>query len=225
MKVVCVIPAWNEAETIESSVLPRVVEELKSKVDSIVIVEDGSKDFTKEVAEKLEADVLHHAINRGQGAALKTGTEYALEQGADIIIHFDADGQFQSKDIEKMIEPIRLGVAEIVFGSRFLDDSTKMPPFKKKVIMPLARFINRFLFGIQTTDPQSGFRALSRKAAQRIDWHQDEMAHCSEILVAAHESGLPIAEVPITVLYDEYGQRFSEGFKILRDLFFAKMNN
>ncbi len=225
MKIVCVIPAWNEAKTIESSALPRIVDELKSIVDLVVVVEDGSKDFTKQVAENLDVDLLSHALNRGQGAALKTGTEYALEQGADIIVHFDADGQFRAQDIKTVVEPIVSGRADIVYGSRFLDDSTKMPISKKNIIMPLARFINSFLFGIKTTDPQSGFRAFSRKAAQQIDWHQDEMAHCSEILVSAHRTRLPLVEVPITVIYDEYGQGIGEGFKILRDLFFAKMNN
>lgn len=225
MSVFCVIPAWEEAPTLETSPLPKVVESLSGIVDRIVVVEDGSEDYTYEVAKKLPVDLLHHVINRGQGAALKTGTLYALEQGADIIVHFDADGQFRPEDVSKVIEPIQRGEVDIVFGSRFLDDTTQMPWLKKNVIMPLARLVNRVFFNIRTTDPQSGFRAFSRRAAEQIDWHQDEMAHCSEILVVAHRSGLPILEVPITVLYPDFGQRFSVGLKILRDLFIAKLNN
>ena len=225
MSIFCVIPAWEEAPTLEASALPKVVESLSGIVDRIVVVEDGSKDYTYEVAKELPVDLLHHVINRGQGAALKTGTLYALQQGADIIIHFDADGQFRPEDLNKVIEPIQRGEADIVFGSRFLDNTTQMPWLKKNVIMPLARSVNRVFFNIRTTDPQSGFRAFSRRAAEQIDWHQDEMAHCSEILVVAHRSGLPIVEVPITVLYPDFGQRFNVGLKILRDLFIAKLNN
>ncbi|MCX6792979.1 MAG: glycosyltransferase family 2 protein [Candidatus Falkowbacteria bacterium] len=220
MKVTCVIPTYNHAAT-----LAKVVNDLQNVVDQIVVVDDGSNDDTKDVLSDLPVDVLSHLVNRGQGAALRTGTIHALRSGADIIVHFDADGQFRVEDIEKVIEPIRSQIADIVFGSRFLDSTTKMPGFKKKVIMPLARLVNRVFLNIKLSDPQSGFRAFSRRAAEKIDWSQDRMAHCSEILVVAHRSDLPLTEVPITVLYHDFGQRFSGGFKILRDLFLAKMNN
>ncbi len=220
MKVACVIPTLNSVHT-----LVDVIKQVLTKVDWVVVVDDGSTDNTEEALRGLNVDFLRHPINRGQGAALKTGTQYALERGADIIIHFDADGQFRSEDITKVIEPIISGQAEIVFGSRFLDDTTKMPTFKKNFIMPLAHFINRVFFKIEMSDPQSGFRAFTRAAAYDLNWEQDRMAHCSEILVAAHRSGRTIVEVPITVLYPEFGQRLSGGFKILRDMFIAKMNN
>jgi len=225
MKVTCVIPAWNEVKLREHCKLPEVVDALKGKVDSIVIVEDGSDDETYAIASSLPAAVLRHAVNRGQGAALKTGTIYALQNGADIIVHFDADGQFRVQDIETVIEPIRDGKADIVFGSRFLDASTKMPLLKKHFIMPLAQFVNRFFFKIKMSDPQSGFRALSRRAAEAITWEQDRMAHCSEILSEAHASGLRISEVPITVLYSEHGRGLGNGFKILYEMLLAKLNH
>ncbi len=225
MKVVCVIPAWNEAPTAEGSALPTVVKSIVDKVDSIVVVEDGSIDQTFDVARGLPVKLLRHAINRGQGATLKTGTQYALESGADIIVHFDADGQFRAEDIARVIEPIRNGEADIVFGSRFLDDTTIMPVLKRRFIMPLARFVNRVFFNVRTSDPQSGFRAFSREAAQRVDWHQDRMAHCTEILFAAHDSGMRIKEVPITVFYPDFGQGMGVGFKILRDMIIAKLNS
>jgi glycosyltransferase involved in cell wall biosynthesis len=220
MKVISVIPSWNCSAT-----LAEVVKEVKDKVDSIVLVDDGSTDQTREIAKLLTVDYLRHPINRGQGAALKTGTIYALSQDADVIVHFDADGQFRAEDIPALVNPIIKGEAEIVFGSRFLDDTTKMPAFKKKVIMPLAHFINRVFFNIKMSDPQSGFRAFSRRAAKQLDWQQDRMAHCSEILVAAHASKLPIVEVPITVLYPDFGQKLGGGFKILYDMFIAKLNS
>lgn len=214
------IPAWNEEQS-----LAEVVRGLENKVDQIIVVDDGSLDNTEQIAVNLPVDFLRHPVNRGQGAALKTGTLWALDQGADVIIHFDADGQFRAEDIAALVEPIARGEAEIVFGSRFHDKTTNMPTFKKKVVMPLARLVNRFLFGIRLADPQSGFRAFSRQVAEEIDWQQDEMAHCSEILVAAHRTGRPIKEVPVTVLYHQAGRGLGEGFKILRDFFLARLNN
>lgn len=223
MKVAVVIPAWEEVSRRESFRLPEVIRGVAGLADLTIVVDDGSHDGTSEGIAELPIHLLRHPINRGQGAALKTGTRYALDQDADIIVHFDGDGQFRPEDVATVIEPIRRGEADAVFGSRFLDNTTEMPAFKERVIMPLARFVNR-LFGIRLTDPQSGFRAFSRRGAENIDWHQNQMAHCSEILISAHRSGLPIKEVPITVLYPEYGQSLGGGFKILRDLFLAKLN-
>ncbi|QQS60763.1 glycosyltransferase family 2 protein [Candidatus Falkowbacteria bacterium] len=219
MKVACVIPAYNVKEH-----LPTVVAELQNLVDEIVVVNDCSTDGTGELATTLPVNLLHHSINRGQGAALKTGTQYALEKGADVIIHFDGDGQFRSEDIPIVLSPLRSDEADIVFGSRFLNKTTDLPFLKRYIIMPLARFINWLFFNITLTDPQSGFRAMNKKAALLINWQQDRMAHCNEILILAHKKPLRIVEVPITVLYKHFGQRFSGGIKILRDLFFAHLN-
>jgi len=219
MKIACVIPAYNVQKY-----LPAVVAGLQNLVDEIIVVNDCSSDATGEVAEALSVIVLHHVINRGQGAALKTGTHYALREGADIVIHFDGDGQFRFQDIPVVLQPLLSNQADVVFGSRFLNHSTHLPFLKRYVIMPLARFINRLFFNIRLTDPQSGFRAMNRKAAQLITWQQDRMAHCNEILIMAHRQPLRIVEVPITVIYEQFGQRFSGGVKILRDLFFAHLN-
>lgn len=194
-------------------------------IEEIVVVNDGSLDETGRIAEEGNVTVIHHLLNRGQGAALKTGTEYALAQGADIIVHFDADGQFRAQDIDRVVQPLVDDEADIVFGSRFLDKTTQLPWFKGWVIMPLARLINRWFFNIRLTDPQSGFRAFNRRAALVLDWQQDRMAHCNEILIAAHRQPLRVKEVPITVIYNEFGQKFSGGLKILRDLFLGALNH
>jgi glycosyltransferase involved in cell wall biosynthesis len=219
-KVAIVIPAWNEAER-----LPDVLAELGSGPYSVIVVDDGSSDGTAEIAADRGAIVLRHIINRYQGAALRTGTRYAVDQGFDIVIHFDADGQFRAQDIPAVIEPLVTGRADIVFGSRFLDATTAMPAFKRKVIMPIARAVNYFFYGIRMTDPQSGFRAFTAASFKDIEWRQDGMAHCSEILHLAHRRGLRIVEVPITVIYHEFGQKFSAGFSILKDLFLARFIN
>lgn len=223
MKIICVIPAYNEEKTIV-----KVINEVKRYVDETVVVDDGSLDQTYNLAKMQGAAVLRHIINRGQGAALKTGTEYALNNGADIIVHFDADGQFLADDISNVVKPLKTGDAEVVFGSRFLKGggvNSQMPFFKKNIIMPLAKLANKIFLGIEMTDPQSGFRAMSACAAGKISWRQDRMAHCSEILFEATRAGLKIKEVPITIIYNHFGQRFSGGLKILKDLFLARLIN
>ncbi|MBI4779060.1 glycosyltransferase family 2 protein [Candidatus Falkowbacteria bacterium] len=222
MKTFCIIPAFNEEKNIIT-----VVSQVKPLVDEVVVVDDCSSDRTADLAERTGVVLLRHIINRGQGAALRTGTEYCLKNGAEIIVHFDADGQFLSQDIKKVAEPIKAGAAEVVFGSRFLNSghSLAMPPFKKYFIMPLARAVNKIFFNVNLTDPQSGFRAMSREAARKISWQQDRMAHCSEIMFAVKKNNFKVKEAPITVVYHNFGQNFFGGLKILKDLFIATLIN
>jgi glycosyltransferase involved in cell wall biosynthesis len=222
MNVFCVIPAFNEAKTIET-----IINEVKPLVDRLVLIDDGSTDETYDIVKNQGVVLLRHIINRGQGAALRTGTEFSIAQGADIIVHFDADGQFLSRDITRIVEPIKSGQAEVVFGSRFLAGGHKaeMPFFKRYLIMPLAKAVNKIFFKIDLTDPQSGFRAMSAPAAKKITWQQDGMAHCSEIMFMVKKNNFKVLEIPIRVIYHNFGQSFFGGFKILRDLFIALLVN
>jgi glycosyltransferase involved in cell wall biosynthesis len=218
MKIICVIPAYNEAKNIT-----KVVAGVRPYVQEAVVVDDCSPDETAALARAAGATVLHHPINRGQGAALQTGNDYALSRGADIIIHFDADDQFMAAEIPEMIKPLQNGQADIVFGSRFLGNETNFPFTKKYLIYPLAHIFTRWVLGIKLSDPQNGFRALSRHAAEVIHIDNREMAHNSEIQAKAYETQLRIAEVPITVVYHDFGQKFSGGFKIAKDLLIHKL--
>lgn len=218
-KIFCVIPAYNENNTIAE-----VAGAVKPYVDEIVVVDDGSVVETRQCLVSTGGIViLRHIINRGQGAALQTGTRYALENGADIIVHFDADGQFAAKEIADVVEPIIKGEADVVFGSRFLNRQSEIPWFKKNIIMPLARLFNKVFLGINLTDPQSGFRALSKEAAGKIEIKQDRMSHCSEILHKVSVGGFKIKEAPITVIYHNFGQKFSGGIKIMKELFLGRL--
>jgi glycosyltransferase involved in cell wall biosynthesis len=220
MKISCVIPAYNEAENIGQTIAL-----VKPYVDEIIVVDDCSLDNTFAGAQKAGAIVLHHLINRGQGAALETGNLYALKHGADIIVHFDADNQFEAKEIPELINPIKNESYQVVFGSRFSGRPNNMPAFKKKVIMTLARQINYLFFGLKMRDPQSGFRALNREAALKIRINNDRMAHCSEILYKAHYYKFRLKEVPVSVTYHDFGQKISGGFKIIKDIIISKLSN
>jgi polyprenyl-phospho-N-acetylgalactosaminyl synthase len=217
-KVVCVIPAWNEAKNIV-----KVINGVRSFADEVVVVDDCSQDDTATLAQMAGATVLRHPINRGQGAALQTGNDYALKNGADIIVHFDADDQFLAAEITDIIAPIIGEQADIVFGSRFLGKKANLPFVKKYLIMPLARFFNRFFLGVKLSDPQNGFRALNRKAAETINIANREMAHNSEIQAKVFKAKLRIAEVPVTVVYHHVGRNWSEAGKIMRDLLIHKI--
>lgn len=218
MKIFCVIPAYNEAQNVIT-----VINKVKPLVDELVIVDDCSSDETFELAKTTSASVLRHIINRGQGAALQTGNDYALNHGADIIVHFDSDNQFLAEEIKDVIQPIIAGQADIVFGSRFLGKKSNLPKFKKNIIMPLARAINKAFFDINLSDPQNGFRAMSAKVAREIKIENDKMAHCNEILIKAFKNKYRVQEVPITVIYHEFGQKFSGGIRIIKDLIYKKL--
>ncbi|MCX6800262.1 MAG: glycosyltransferase family 2 protein [Candidatus Falkowbacteria bacterium] len=222
-KIWAIIPAYNE----EKNIL-KVINDVANYVDKIVVVNDCSIDKTGNVLKEASFSdniiVLEHIVNRGQGAALQTGNECALENGADIIVHFDADGQFLAEEIQDILKPILENTSDIVFGSRFLSKKSDIPLFKKIIIFPISQLVNRILIGKNSlTDPQSGFRAMTAEAARVIRIEQDRMAHCSEILVKAHASGLRIREVPIAVIYTEYGQKFSGGINIIKDLILRKI--
>ena len=216
--IFCIIPAYNEEKTIVE-----VVESVKPLVDQVVVINDGSSDRTYELANQEGVVVLSHVTNRGQGAGLQTGNEYALLQGASVIIHFDADGQFLAEEIQDLIDPIAKGEADVVFGSRFLGKKSDIPFLKKYFIMPLARLVNKVLGIKNMTDPQSGLRALSREAAEKIKIEQDGMAHCSEILVKTFRNNFRVVEVPTSVIYNEFGQQFGGGVRIIKDLFIKRI--
>jgi glycosyltransferase involved in cell wall biosynthesis len=225
MKIFCIIPALNEEKYIGE-----VVAKVKPLVSEVVVIDDGSNDKTAELARSAGAVVLTHLLNSGQGASLETGNQYALNNSADIIFHFDADGQFLTEDIPEVLAPILSGEAEAVFGSRFMGKESNMPDFKKKVIMPIARLVNRWLLGVRLTDPQSGFRAMTAAAWRKIPIEQKGMAHASEILAKVVKNKLIIKEVPIKVIYHRVGQGFfggrgvgSGGIRVVKDIILAKL--
>jgi glycosyltransferase involved in cell wall biosynthesis len=219
MKCIVVVPAYNEEKNLRP-VLQGVFSHRPD--DMVVVVDDGSADNTVTVAQEVGAGVLRHLVNRGQGAALRTGTEYALNQGAEVVVHFDADGQFDPAEIAGLIEPIVCGEADVVLGSRFLKENN-IPWTKKHLILPIARLVNYFFTGLKLTDAHNGFRALSRQAAEAIEINQDRMAHNSEIVRQVREKNFRFLEVPVSISYSRYGQGVGGGLKIIKDLLLDKI--
>lgn len=229
-KIAIVIPAYNEAANIS-----QVIAQVRPFAAWVIVVDDGSKDATNAQAQAAGAIALRHKVNRGQGAALQTGNQKALALGAQIIVHFDGDGQFLADEIKNLIQPIESGEADIILGSRFLrhtnqhklgtqiDTNNRIPFFKKYFILPAARVLNYFLTGLRLTDAHCGLRAMNRMAAEKIKIEQDGMAHNTEIVAEIKKNNLRWREVPVTVIYHEFGQGVGGGFKILKELLVKKM--
>jgi len=217
MKVFIIIPCYNEADR-----LAAVIESVK-QYGQVLVVDDGSEDSSIQIAESQNIVVLKHLINRGQGAALETGNRYALSHGADLVVHFDADGQHQAAEIPDLIKPIINGQADAVLGSRFLKDN-KIPWFKKYFVLKVVVFFQNLMLGVKLTDAHNGFRVLSKNAIKKIRITQDGMAHASEIIEQIVYHQLRYKEVPVTVVYNEFGQGIASGLRILRDLLFGRLN-
>ena len=214
-----VIPAYNEGEAIGG-----VVADLLGRGYSVAVVDDGSKEPLLDALRGTHAHVLRHVINLGQGAALQTGIRYALEQGAELIVTFDADGQHQSADLKALLAPIVEGRADVALGSRFSKGGRAVNISRsKRAVLALAVVFTRWSTGLAVTDTHNGLRALSRKAAERLHITQNGMAHASQVLQQIKSQQLSFVEVPVTVVYTEYsvrkGQRLSNAFNILWDSF------
>lgn len=217
---IALVPSYNEEKNIA-----QVVKSLLAFVDGVVVIDDASTDATAKVAAGAGATVIRHKLNRGQGAALETGHCYAREKKADYVLHFDGDGQFDVSDISDALEKLKKANADILFGSRFLDNRSQIPWTKKKIILPIGRLIDRTLSKTKLSDSHNGFRILNRHALQSLVLTQDRMAHASEMLILVGKNNLQWLEYPVKVNYNEYGQSARKGWKILWDLAMGKFLN
>ena len=207
-RVFVVIPAYNEERTIVE-----VIRGLKQHgFITLIVIDDGSTDRTSELASQEEIIRLRHVLNRGLGGALGTGIAAALRLGAEIIVTFDADGQHDPNDIEQLIEPIEKGKADVVIGSRRQD--SEGIPTSRRLAHWIADLVTYLLFGIWTTDSQSGLRAFSYEAASRIHITTNGMEVSSEIVAETARNRLRYTEVPIRAIYTDYSMSKGQGLKV-----------
>jgi len=196
LKIIIGIPAFNEEKSIAS-----IITKLMNITDSIIVCNDGSSDLTSEIAEKMGAVVINHEKNLGYGAAIRSIFLKAKELDGDILVTFDADGQHRIEDIENVTTPIINQEAELVIGSRFLDDSEKEVPQYRKVGIKVITKITNASIKEKLTDSQSGFRAYSKKVVDELNPSELGMGISTEILIKASSKNFKIVEVPIKILY------------------------
>ncbi len=213
-KIYLVIPVYNEA-----AVLKETIQEIqKCGYKNIIVVDDGSADDSYQVAKLAGAIALKLAINRGKGAAIKTGIEAAKILGADLVVTLDGDGQHNPQNIAKMVKLINQGY-DVVLGSRLKNPQGM--PWYKIIHNQIGNFFTFLLYGLWVSDSQSGFRAYSRKAIDLIDTQTDRYEYDSEVIKEINRHSLKYLEIPIEVRYTEYSmskkhkQNLANGVKTL----------
>lgn len=208
----------------EATVVGSVIEGLLPYFPNVVCVDDGSGDGSQEVARAAGAVVVQHPINLGQGAALQTGIAYALQdRDMDSIVTFDADGQHRVEDAIDMVKRVQGGEADIVLGSRFLDDRTQISS-AKRLVLKTAAIQMRMATGLRLTDAHNGLRAFNRKVAAGFDITQNRMAHASELIHQLAKMKPAYVEHPVEIIYTDYskakGQSLLNSVNILAELIF-----
>ncbi len=220
-RVAVVIPAFNESQVI-GGVIKKLASSLKkSGLDyQIIVVDDGSKDDTAEIALEAGAQVIRHILNSGSGSATATGLSYAQQNDYLVAATMDADGQHSAEDVIRGIRLMLNSEADLLIGSRLLD-SRGMSRVKILGNRGLS-FITYILFGINVTDSQSGMRIFSRTALDKLKWKTSGYEFCSEMLWRAKQKNLIIKEYPINAIYTEYsmskGQNNWNSVNIIKSL-------
>lgn len=196
MKLIIQIPCYNEADHLPETIaaLPKVLEGFDEV--EVLVIDDGSRDGSAEVAKRCGAHhVVRHRQNRGLAAAFATGIGHALRVGADVIVNTDADNQYDARDIHLLVKPIIDGSADVVIGDRGVQDNEHFGYFKR-LLQRLGSSIVRGLAGVKITDAVSGFRAMSREAAERINITSD-FSYTTEMLIQMGRQRQAVTSVPV----------------------------
>lgn len=214
-----VVPLFNEGQVVGD-----VIRDLRTRYPLVVCVDDGSEDDSARIAEEAGAVVVRHPYNMGQGAALKTGIDYALRDAAmRQVVTFDSDGQHRVDDAAAMIAKREQEGVDIVLGSRFLDDRTR-PGLLKRAVLRGAVLYTNLTSGVKLTDAHNGLRVLGRDACEKIAIEQNRMAHASEIVEEIGRHRFTVAEHPVHIIYTDYsrskGQPLLNSVNIVIDMLF-----
>ncbi|MFH1448166.1 MAG: glycosyltransferase [Candidatus Micrarchaeota archaeon] len=210
-KVIAVIPAYNEEKRIGN-----VLRQVRNYVDEIVVSDDGSSDHTRRIAEEEGANVVSSPVNMGTGHATRLGCEYAIERmGANTIVVLDADGQHPPKEIPRLLKRIDQGYG-FVFTSR-LGEPGEMPVIKR-IGNSILTFFTDIIAGVKISDSQSGFKAFTSDAYEKLDLKMDGYEICSEFALEVGGKFIRYCEIPIKATYDDWtkvkGTDFFTGVKI-----------
>ncbi len=197
MTIAAILPAYNEEVAIGSVVLHTM-----QHADQVVVVDDGSIDRTAEMARLAGAFVIRHPKNLGKGKALRTGFDHVRNNGSNVIITLDSDGQHDPDEIPRLVGPILRGEADIVNGSRYLNGKDRNTPFYRRIGQNVLDRATNFNAGLHVTDTQSGFRAFARHTLPAFRFKSNGLAIESEMLMDAANAGFRIKEVEIGVRYD-----------------------
>jgi glycosyltransferase involved in cell wall biosynthesis len=216
-KTFIIIPARNEEKNI-GPVLSRIT----AKYSNVVVVDDGSTDSTFSIAKSSGCKVLHHVVNLGKGAALKTGCDFALKSGAEHMVVLDADAQHNPEDIPRFLE--KLEKYDIVFSYRKL--SSKMPLILRFGNWVISRSV-AILYGVSLKDTQCGFRAFSAEAYKKVRWSAKDYSMESEMIARTGKQKLKYVQVPIQTIYsDKYkGTTVIDGLKIIINMLLWRIVN
>ena len=196
MKIAIGIPAFNEEKNIASIII-----QLQKITENIIVCDDGSQDMTSEISKKCGAELIKHKKNLGYGAAIRSIFLKAREMNIDALVTFDADGQHRIEDIKKVLKPIEDKIADIVIGSRFLNNSENVPKYREVGIKVITGLTN-ITTNSKITDSQSGFRCYNKEVLKKINPSEYGMGISTEILIKASKLKFRISEIPIVVLYD-----------------------
>lgn len=222
-KVFVVVPSFNEAKQLRHTLAPLIEQGY-----SVVVVDDFSTDSTAQTIQDLPVYYLRHPINLGQGAALQTGMNFSVQQNANYIVHFDADGQHNYREIPLLINALQTQAADVALGTRFkrAEDVAAIPTFRR-FILRVAILVNGIMTGLWLSDAHNGFRAFTKEAAAKIKITENRMAHATEILSLIKQQHLKVVEVPVHIEYTDYsklkGQSSSNSINILIDLILNKL--
>ena len=197
MEITIGIPAYNEEKNISE-----IIKKLQKITNKIIVCDDGSSDSTAKIAKEMGVLVIQHETNLGYGAAIRSIFLKAREEKSKFLITLDSDGQHRIEDIQTILEPLKTGKADIVIGSRFLNnDGKNVPSYRKIGIKILTKLANTSLEQ-NITDSQSGFRGYGKDVIKNVTPSESGMGVSNEILIKASKQGLKIVEVPIIILYD-----------------------
>jgi hypothetical protein len=195
-KVAILVPAYNEAENV-GYVLDSMPSETCGVETAVLVVDDGSRDGTGDVAAEHGAIVARHVINRGGGAALRTGYRLMVESGAEVVVTLDADGQHLPAEMERLVKPVLDGEVDVAHGSRVLGEADGNHFARELGIVFFNRLVS-FITRTRVSDCSNGYRAVRTTVLPQLVLRQEQF-HTSEFMIEAIKRGIPAKEVPVTV--------------------------